>query len=197
MSPGGWSLHRLYRVLPNERWRKAERSVTYDRGVLKEVKMMSHDRNPQNEALEQDLSLDELELEEEIQNEELDELENDAELAEEFAASYGTGVREIPGYVVENRGMYDAPEHNEHSATLTGGDVDANAEQAIAEGDESVGGTAPTPDMDVVDELARAVGLEMDDASFLRTNDVLEQRDDRRWELEPRSAEDYEERQED
>jgi hypothetical protein len=159
--------------------------------VLAGRKMVSRDRSQPDEIKEAEISLNDLENESLDETE--DELENDAVLAEEFAATYGTGVREMPGYVAEERAMYDAPERNE-SAVLTGGDVDANLEQAIAEGDESVGGTAPTPDMDVVDELGRAVGLEMDDANFLHTNEVLEQRDDRRWELEPQSAEDYEER---
>ncbi len=34
----------------------------------------------------------------------------------------------------------------------------------------------------------------MDDGTFLRTNEILEQRDDRRWELDPTSSEDYQER---
>ena len=45
--------------------------------------------------------------------------------------------------------------------------------------------------MDVVEELGAAVGLEMDDRAFLRTTEILEQRDARRWELEPSSSEDY------
>jgi len=35
------------------------------------------------------------------------------------------------------------------------------------------------------------VGLEMDDNAFLRTNEILEERDDRRWDLDPESSEDY------
>lgn len=120
------------------------------------------------------------------------------ELPQKFTESDGTGVREIPGYAIdENRFYDDDRQYNEASPTLTGGDVDANYEQANAVGDESVGGTAPTPDMDIVDNLGKAVGLEMNDYNFLHTNDILEQRDDRRWELEPRSSEDYEERRED
>jgi len=38
------------------------------------------------------------------------------------------------------------------------------------------------------------VGLEMDDNAFLRTNEILEERDDRRWDLDPESSEDYQER---
>jgi hypothetical protein len=77
---------------------------------------------------------------------------------------------------------------------LTGGDIDAAWQQADTVGDEAVGGTAPTPDQDIVDEIGAAVGLEMEDRSFLRTQDILEGRDDRRWELDPTSSEDYQER---
>ena len=65
-----------------------------------------------------------------------------------------------------------------------------------AVGDELVGGTAPTPDQDLVDQLGADVGLEMDDRAFLRSNEILEGRDDRRWELEPKSSEDYGDRRE-
>lgn len=114
------------------------------------------------------------------------------DLPQEITESYGTGVHDQSGLAMGGRTMRDRlGEYNEASAVLTGGDVDANFEQANAVGDESVGGTAPTPDMDVVDELGAAVGLEMDDAAFLRTTEILEQRDSQRWELEPKSSEDY------
>jgi hypothetical protein len=48
----------------------------------------------------------------------------------------------------------------------------------------------------VTEDLEKAVGLEMDDRAFLRTNDILEKRDDRRWELDPESSEDYQQRRE-
>lgn len=117
------------------------------------------------------------------------------DVPQELTESYGTGVHEMPGFAEGGRTLRDRnQEFNEASPVLTGGDIDANYEQANAVGDESVGGTAPTPDMDIVDELGRAVGLEMDDRAFLRTNDILEERDDRRWELDPSSAEDYSDR---
>lgn len=122
--------------------------------------------------------------------------EQDAgDLPQAVTESYGTGVQELPGYVAGGRTMRDrSQDFNEADATLTGGDIDANYEQASADGDESVGGTANTPDMDLVDGLGAAVGLELDDRSFLRTNDILEERDVRRWELEPTSSEDYADR---
>lgn len=82
------------------------------------------------------------------------------------------------------------------SPDVSGGDIDVNQYQAEVEGDEAVGGTTPTPDQNVTEYIEKAVGLEMDDRAFLRTNDILEQRDDQRWELDPTSSEDYQERRE-
>lgn len=61
-------------------------------------------------------------------------------------------------------------------------------------GDEGVGVTVATPDQDIVDELGAAVGLEMDDQALLRTSEILESCDDRRWELDPMASEDYQQR---
>ncbi|WP_026100353.1 DUF6335 family protein [Fortiea contorta] len=117
------------------------------------------------------------------------------DLPQEITESYGTGVKDLPGYNIGGRSIQaERREYTETSPELTGGDVDAYWEDADAVGEEAVGGTAPTPDQNVVDELGIAVGLEMDDYAFLRTNEILEQRDDTRWELDPKSAEDYEER---
>jgi Family of unknown function (DUF6335) len=114
----------------------------------------------------------------------------DAEdLPQALTESYGTGVHESYSHSGRDRAL------NQASAELTGGDVEANYEQANAVGDEAVGGTAPTPDMDVVDELGKAVGLDLKDEHALRTNDLLGQRDQSRWELEPDSSEDYLDRQ--
>ena len=123
-----------------------------------------------------------------------DDQEAISNLPQEFTESYGTGLQGQPS---DRAGRYSRRgEHmmNEPDYTLTGGDVDANYEDAEAVGEESVGGTVETPDQDVVEELAAAVGIQTDDRSFLRTNDMLEERDDRRWELDPKSSEDYQER---
>ena len=115
----------------------------------------------------------------------------DDDLADDSSPSYGTGFHDQPGLSVGGTLYERLQDLNMADPSLTGGDVDANWEQANAVGDEAVGGTAPTPDMDVVDELGRAVGLEMDDQAFLRSEEILIERDDRRWELDPASAEDY------
>jgi hypothetical protein len=122
-----------------------------------------------------------------------DDDELDEEAIEDAGPSYGTGVHDQPQFSVSGLTLEDRLKgFNAADPDLTGGDIDANWEDANAVGDEAVGGTAPTPDMDIVDELGKAVGLEMDDRAFLRTDELLEQRDDRRWELDPESSEDYE-----
>lgn len=121
-----------------------------------------------------------------------EEIINDDDIPQEYTESYGTGVHDLPGSNIGGRVMRDrASEMHEASPILTGGDIDANWEQANAVGDEAVGGTVATPDQSVVDELGAAVGLEMDDRAFLRTTEILDQRDDRRWELDPMSSDDY------
>lgn len=115
------------------------------------------------------------------------------DLSQAVTESYGTGVKELPGFVVDEQAR-QGQGLNEASPELTGGDIDANYEQANAEGDESVGGTVVTPDMDIVDNLGKAVGLEMDDSNFLHNSEILEHRDEQRWELEPKSSEDYQDR---
>jgi hypothetical protein len=123
-----------------------------------------------------------------------DDEEQVSDLPQEFTESYGTGLQGQPS---DRAGRYSRRgEHllNEPDYTLTGGDVDANYEDAETVGEEAVGGTVATPDQNVVEELAAAVGIETDDRVFLRTNDMLEERDDRRWELDPMSSEDYQQR---
>lgn len=122
---------------------------------------------------------------------------NSDDLPQEITESYGTGVKDMPGYNIGGRSQRQRNSQYTHtSPEITGGDVDADWQDEDAVGDEAVGGTAPTPDQNITDELGAAVGLEMDDKAFLRTQDILEQRDDSRWELDPKSSDDYENRKE-
>lgn len=84
-------------------------------------------------------------------------------------------------------------EHHSRTPELSGGDIDADWAGADV-GDETVGGSAPTPDQDVVDELGEAVGLTYEDNEPLHTTEKVEERDRRRWELDPASSEDYNDR---
>jgi len=85
-------------------------------------------------------------------------------------------------------------EHHSRTPVLSGGDLDADWARADI-GDETVGGSAPTPDQDIVDELGEAVGLTYEDNEPLRASEkVVEERDRKRWELDPASSDDYNDR---
>jgi len=84
--------------------------------------------------------------------------------------------------------------HNETSPALTAGDVDADWESAYSVGDEAPGGDNPTPDQDIVDDIGKAVGIEYQDNEELKGADKVEKRDRNRWELDPASSEDWEDR---
>jgi hypothetical protein len=119
------------------------------------------------------------------------------DLPQEITESYGTGVKDLPGYNIGGRSIRaERDEYTQTSPELTGGDVDAYWQDADAVGDEAVGGSTSTPDQNVTEELEAAVGLEMADSEFLHTNDILEERDCDRWELDPKSSEDYQNRRE-
>ena len=87
--------------------------------------------------------------------------------------------------------------HTETSPQMTGGDVDADWEDAYAIGDEAPGGDNPTPDQDRVDDIGRALGIEYADNEELKAADKIAERDKHRWELDPASAEDYPDHDED
>jgi hypothetical protein len=90
-------------------------------------------------------------------------------------------------------------EHQIHEQTntspaLTAGDVDADWAGASAVGDEAPGGDNPTPDQDVVEEIGRALGVEYDDDEELQGGEEIAARDRHRWELDPESSDDFDER---
>ena len=84
-------------------------------------------------------------------------------------------------------------EHHSRTPELSGGDLDADWGRADT-GEETVGGSAPTPDQDIVEELGIAVGLTYEDNEPLHTQEKVDQRDRNRWELDPASSEDYSDR---
>jgi hypothetical protein len=102
-----------------------------------------------------------------------------------FASAAGTGRERL---------HEELNQHTETGPTLSAGDIDADWESASAVGDEAPGGDNPTPDQSVVDEIGRAVGLTYQDNEELRTPDKVDERDRRRWELDPASSEDFKER---
>jgi Family of unknown function (DUF6335) len=80
--------------------------------------------------------------------------------------------------------------HHSLSPEISAGDLDASWQTANVAGEETVGGTAPTPDQDIVDELGAAAGLIYEDDEPLNSDAKILDRDRNRWELNPASAED-------
>jgi hypothetical protein len=83
----------------------------------------------------------------------------------------------------------DLLEFRATSPLLSGGDVDADWWRALDSGEEAVGGSAPTPDQDVVDELGRALGVEQGAEDEVWTSgEILKARDRHYWHLERLNA---------
>ena len=118
---------------------------------------------------------------------ESDEYEPDEEVKKEFeeAQRLGSG-----GADLLKRGLR---EHHSRTPELSGGDIDADWAGADV-GDETVGGSAPTPDQDVVEEIGEALGVTYEDNEPLHTTEKVGERDRKRWELDPASSEDYNDR---
>ncbi len=88
----------------------------------------------------------------------------------------------------------NARDHRGMSSDITGGDVDVDVEDAYFTGDEAPGGDNPSPDLEVVDDIGKALGVQYDDAEELKSGDKLVERDKHRWEMDPASSEDYKDR---
>jgi hypothetical protein len=117
---------------------------------------------------------------------ESEQFEPDEEVREEFreAQRLGSGNKKL---------MRELREHHSRSPDISAGDVDADWARADV-GEETVGGSVPTPDQDIVEELGEAVGLTYEDNEPLHTTEKVEERDRKRWELDPASSEDYKNR---
>ena len=109
------------------------------------------------------------------------------EVAEEFVEAQRLGGSGGPQVIS------DVLELNPDAQILSGGDIDAAWDDADA-GEEAVGGSASTPDQDVVEELGRAAGIHYEDNEPLRSGDKIEERDKNRWELDPASSEGFRKR---
>jgi hypothetical protein len=119
-------------------------------------------------------------------NAESEQFEADDEVQQEFAEAQ----RLASGGQILAR---ELREHHSESPADTAGDIDADWERADV-GEETPGGSTPTPDQDVVDEIGEAVGLTYEDDEPLDTEEKVAERDRHRWELDPASSEDYNDR---
>ena len=161
-----------------------------DAGKVEEiVPVDTDDRSGDNYLFEEETSMDQIAADE------------DADAVAEEAAHY-TEDEEIEDIFEDRQQLSvggrkelkeELEEHNSKSPVLSGGDIDAKWQEADVSGEETVGGTSPTPDQDVVDELGQALGITYEDDEPLRTEEKLLERDRNRWELDPESAEDAEE----
>lgn len=78
--------------------------------------------------------------------------------------------------------------------SITGGDVDAQWEGAQFSGDESAVSSMTTPEQNMVDDIGTAMGVTYSDNEELKFGEKERSRDKKRWELDPASSDDYQER---
>jgi len=78
--------------------------------------------------------------------------------------------------------------------TITAGDLDAQWESAQFSGDESAVSSMSTPDQSVVDDIGAAMGVTYQDNEELKFGEKEHRRDEKRWELDPASSDDYQDR---
>ena len=74
------------------------------------------------------------------------------------------------------------------SNSLSDADLEDDAYRAEVDGDEAVGGTTAVPSQNDTEELAEAVGVTVKDGSPIAIEEMMEDRDRDRWELDPASA---------
>jgi hypothetical protein len=92
----------------------------------------------------------------------------------------------------EDERYYHNPDRS-RTPEISGGDLDADWQRPDV-GEEAVSGSVATPDQDIVEELGRAVGVTYADDEPLDPERKIAKRDEKRWELNPASSEDYKER---
>lgn len=77
---------------------------------------------------------------------------------------------------------------------VTGGDPDARWESAQFNGDESAISSMPTPEVNDVETIGRSMGVTYQDSEELKVGEKERSRDTKRWELDPASSDDWQER---
>ena len=77
---------------------------------------------------------------------------------------------------------------------VTGGDPDTRWETAQFSGDEAAVTSMPSPELNDVDTLGRSMGVTYADDEELKVGEKERDRDKQRWELDPASSDDYQDR---
>jgi hypothetical protein len=104
------------------------------------------------------------------------------EKMQEFIDDEIAGVPKAPNELTER-----LEENNATSPADSGGDLDADWEDADSTGSEAVFGHNPTPDQSDVELNAHAMGIDYQDNEPLDILDKIEKRDRDRFELEESS----------
>ena len=161
-------------------------------GAYKVTEIVSKDpgnREGENYLLEEEDSLDKLALDANADaiSDSVNTYTDDEDVKQEFEERQGlaSGGRQ--------KLKEKLNEHHSQDPSLSAGDVDAAWEDSVVAGEESVGGSAPTPDQDNVDEIGEAVGVTYQDEEPLNSDKKILERDRRRWELNPASTDDQNE----
>jgi hypothetical protein len=114
----------------------------------------------------------------------------DPEIAEVFESEkHGHGARSGGREMIR-----EIEDQHGFDRDVLAGDPDANIEDATFVGEEAPGGGHAVPDQTIVGDIGEAMGLEYQDNEPLHTTEKLDERDRHRWELDPASAEDYQQR---
>ena len=163
-------------------------------GAYKVVEISSQDpgdRKGENYLLEEEDSLDKLALDANADaiSASINTYTDDEDIKEDFEERQGlaSGGRQK----LEQK----LNEHNFQDPSLSAGDIDAACETSVVAGEESVGGSVPTPDQDNVDELGEGAGITYQDNEPLNSDKKILERDRRRWELNPASADDQDDKE--
>lgn len=171
---------------PIDEYTQEEKPLAEDANeIIELVPVDMGDREGEDYLLKEETSMDALAADEDADAvagitttyTEDEEIENDIEQRQQLARGGRAAMRE------------ELEDYHAQSPKLSGGDLDADWQSAIQAGEETVGGSAPTPDQDVVEELGEAWGINYEDDEPLQTEEKLLQRDRERWELNPASAE--------
>jgi hypothetical protein len=102
---------------------------------------------------------------------------------------------DVPDVSAGSRKLADRlRENTDTNPILSGGDIDARWDEADSAGDEAVAGSMATPEQNDTDDLGRAVGVTYSDDEELKVGEKERERDRHRWELDPASADDYQDR---
>ena len=88
-------------------------------------------------------------------------------------------------------------ENNGVDPSLSGGDIDAKWDMAESQGDETVAGSQATPEQNDTEENAAAMGISYADDEELKVGEKERSRKKHRWELDPASSDDYQDRMKD